>query len=56
MINALTKESHEYEMKKVGRNHLGSWARYLNPYSLVMIGRALREPAPGERRASASTS
>ncbi len=37
VINALTKESHEYEMKKVGRNHLGSWARYLNPYSLVMM-------------------
>jgi alpha-D-xyloside xylohydrolase len=36
VVNALSKESHEYEMKKVGRNHLGSWARYLNPYSLVM--------------------
>ncbi len=24
-------------MKKVGKNHLGSWARYLNPYSLVMM-------------------
>ena len=23
-------------MKHVGTNHLGSWARYLNPYSLVM--------------------
>ncbi len=37
VINALTKESHEYEMKKVGRNHLGSWHRYLNAYSLVMM-------------------
>ena len=36
VVNALTKESDEYEMKKVGRNHLGSWARYLNAYSLVM--------------------
>jgi alpha-D-xyloside xylohydrolase len=37
VINALTKESHEYEMKKLGRSHLGSFARYLNPYSLVMM-------------------
>jgi alpha-D-xyloside xylohydrolase len=37
IINATTKESQEYEMKKVGRNHLGSWARYLNAYSLVMM-------------------
>ncbi|MBN2426384.1 MAG: DUF5110 domain-containing protein [Calditrichaceae bacterium] len=36
VINALTKESTEYEMKKVGRNYLGSWARYLNAFSLVM--------------------
>ncbi|HEX9934816.1 MAG TPA: TIM-barrel domain-containing protein, partial [bacterium] len=36
VVNALTKESTEYEMKKVGRNHLGSWARTLNAYSLVM--------------------
>ena len=37
IINATTKESQEYEMKKVGVNHLGSWARYLNAYSLVMM-------------------
>jgi len=37
IINATTKESQEYEMKKVGMNHLGSWARYLNAYSLVMM-------------------
>jgi alpha-D-xyloside xylohydrolase len=36
VINALTKESEEYELKKMGRNHLGSWARTLNAYSLVM--------------------
>jgi alpha-D-xyloside xylohydrolase len=36
VVNALTKESTEYEMKKVGRNYLGSWARYLNAFSLVM--------------------
>jgi alpha-D-xyloside xylohydrolase len=36
VINALTKESSEYELKKMGRNYLGSWARYLNAYSLVM--------------------
>jgi alpha-D-xyloside xylohydrolase len=36
VVNALTKEADEYEMKKVGRNYLGSWARYLNAYSLSM--------------------
>lgn len=36
VVNALTKESTEYEMKKVGSNHLGSWARYLNAFSLAM--------------------
>jgi alpha-D-xyloside xylohydrolase len=36
VVNALTKESTEYEMKKVGTNYLGSWARYLNAFSLVM--------------------
>jgi len=29
-------ESSEYELKKMGRNHLGSMARYLNAYSLAM--------------------
>jgi alpha-D-xyloside xylohydrolase len=36
IVNALTKESEEYEMKRVENNHLGSFARYLNPYSLVV--------------------
>ncbi len=36
IINALEKESHEFEMKKVGRNYLGSWARYINAFSLSM--------------------
>ncbi len=36
VVNALTKEAEEYEMKRIGVNHLGSWARYLNPYSLAM--------------------
>jgi alpha-D-xyloside xylohydrolase len=36
VVNALTKEATEYEMKKVGRNYLGSWARYLNAFSLSM--------------------
>jgi alpha-D-xyloside xylohydrolase len=36
LINALTKSATNYEMKKLGRNHLGSFARYLNPFSLVM--------------------
>jgi alpha-D-xyloside xylohydrolase len=37
IVNATTKEAEEYEMKKVGENNLGSWARYLNAYSLVMM-------------------
>ncbi len=36
IVNALTKESEEYEMKRVEPNHLGSFARYLNPYSLAV--------------------
>jgi len=34
--NATTKEATEYELKKMGRNYLGSWARYLNVFSLSM--------------------
>jgi alpha-D-xyloside xylohydrolase len=37
VINALTKESSEYELKKMGRHHLGSWYRHLNSYSLAMM-------------------
>ncbi len=36
LINANTVGSTEYEMKRVGNNHLGSWARYLNAFSLAM--------------------
>jgi alpha-D-xyloside xylohydrolase len=36
VVNALTKESSNYELKKMGRNYLGTFARYLNPYSLVI--------------------
>ncbi len=36
VVNATTKESEEYEQKKMGSNYLGSFARYLNSYSLVM--------------------
>jgi alpha-D-xyloside xylohydrolase len=36
VVNALSKESSDYELKKMNNNHLGSFARYLNPYSLVM--------------------
>jgi alpha-D-xyloside xylohydrolase len=36
IVNALTKEAEEYEMKRVENNHLGSFARYLNPYSLLI--------------------
>jgi alpha-D-xyloside xylohydrolase len=35
IVNALTQESEEYEMKREPDNHLGSFARYLNSYSLV---------------------
>jgi alpha-D-xyloside xylohydrolase len=35
MVNALTPEGEEYEMKRVQDNHLGTFARYLNPYSLL---------------------
>ena len=38
IINALTKESSEYEMKRVEPNHLGSWARFLNAYPLMITG------------------
>jgi alpha-D-xyloside xylohydrolase len=38
IINALSKESSEYEMKRVENNHLGSWARYLNAYPLMITG------------------
>ena len=37
VVNAMTKASEYYELKKMGRNYLGSFARYLNPFSLVMI-------------------
>lgn len=37
VINALTKEATNYELKKMGSNHIGSFGRYLNSYSLVMI-------------------
>ena len=34
VINALTKESSEYELKRMDNNFAGSFAKYLNPYSL----------------------
>jgi alpha-D-xyloside xylohydrolase len=36
VINALTKEGTEAWLKFIGTNHRGSFARYLNTYSLVM--------------------
>lgn len=36
VVNAMTKASSEYELKKMGSNYLGSFARYLNSFSLVM--------------------
>jgi alpha-D-xyloside xylohydrolase len=38
IINALSKESSEYEMKRVENNYLGSWARTLNAYPLAITG------------------
>ncbi len=35
MVNALTQEAEEYEMKRVKDNRLGTFARYLNSYSLM---------------------
>jgi alpha-D-xyloside xylohydrolase len=35
IVNALTQESEEYEMKREPDNHLGTFARYLNTYSLL---------------------
>ena len=52
VINANTEESSEYELKKMGRNYLGSWARYLNSYSLVMtdaLYKDWREETSGRR-------
>lgn len=36
VINALTQEGTEAWLKYIGKNHRGSFARYLNTYSLVM--------------------
>ena len=36
LINASSKESTEYELKRMDNNYLGSFARYLNPYSLLI--------------------
>ena len=35
IVNALTPEGEEFEMKREKDNHLGTFARYLNPYSLL---------------------
>ena len=43
VINANTTASSEYELKKMGRNYLGSWARYLNAYSLAMTDALYRD-------------
>jgi len=36
VVNAGTAASSEYELKKMGRNFRGSWARYLNGFPLAM--------------------
>lgn len=35
IINALTKGATEYELERMPNNHLGSFVRYLNPYTLM---------------------
>ena len=35
IVNANTKEATNYEMTRMANNHLGSFAKYLNPYSLM---------------------
>ncbi len=35
IVNAQTKDAQEYEMKRTGSNHLGTFARYLNTYPLL---------------------
>src|SRR5690242_10824402 len=37
MVNALTEDAEEYEMKRVKPNHLGTFARYLNSYPLLTV-------------------
>jgi alpha-D-xyloside xylohydrolase len=52
VINALTKESSDYELKKMDNSYLGTFARYLNPYSLVMTANIYnnwRKDQPGRR-------
>jgi len=52
VVNALTKAATEYEMKKAGKNYLGSWARYLNVFSLQMtdaLYQNLRETSDKQR-------
>lgn len=52
VMNALTKESHQYEMKRMKPNYLGSFTRYLNPYVLVMldyINKDWRNDSPEKR-------
>jgi len=35
IVNANTKDATNYEMTRMANNHLGSFAKYLNPYSLM---------------------
>ena len=52
VVNALTKGATEFEMKKVGRNYLGSWARTLNAFSLRMtddLYKNLRQESENQR-------
>jgi alpha-D-xyloside xylohydrolase len=35
IVNAQTKDAQEYEMKRTGSNHRGTFARYLNTYPLM---------------------
>lgn len=39
VINSLTKESHQFETKRLENNYLGSYTRYLNTYVLALLDR-----------------
>lgn len=43
VMNALKKESHLYEMKRMQPNYLGSFTRYLNPYVLAMLDKSYQK-------------
>ena len=43
VTNSLTKEAHQYETERLDNNYLGSFARYLNPYVLMVADNAYQK-------------